>query len=144
LEHHNPYWLINNNISKDIVYGTLGPANTMDVATYHIPSITERFSSNKITIIYTVIGDQADSATMWIRKSLNGENLWEKTLTTFNTYTVITVDCDYTMDSDAIYVSYTLEGNITEGTVFFTENLNTPLSLIAGTNGEWYDLSSNG
>jgi hypothetical protein len=81
---------------------------------------------------------------MWIRKSLNGENLWEKTLTTFNTYTVITVDYDYTMDSDAIYVGYTLEGNITEGTVFFTENLNTPLSLISGTNGEWYDLSSNG
>jgi hypothetical protein len=27
----NPYWLINNNISKDIVYGTLGPANTMEL-----------------------------------------------------------------------------------------------------------------
>ena len=140
----NPYWLTNNNISKDIVHGTLGPANTMDVATYYIPSVTERFSGNKITKIYTVIGDQADRATMWIRKSLRGENLWEKTLTTFNTYEVITVDCDYTMDGEAIIVGYTLEGNITEGAVFFTKDFNTPLSLLAGQNGEWYDVSSNG
>ena len=84
------------------------------------------------------------SATFWIRKSVNGQNLWEKTITEFETMAVVTVDCDYTVDGEPFFVGCTMNGNFSEVFLFFTENSETDYSYVIGSGGQWKDFSSYG
>ena len=140
----NPYWMTNNDLSLEIFGGGVNVSNTMDVATYYTPKLVERFSGNKITTIYTAFSKGAISATMWIRKSIDGENLWEKNVTGFATNSIVTVDCDYEIDDEPFFVGYTIKGLFSSASVFFTENFNTPLSMVVGSQGQWQDFSDYG
>lgn len=140
----NPLELTNNDMFADIYYAGVGIANTMSLATYFSGDMTERFSGNKITAIYSAIGQGVESATFWIRKSLNGENLWERTLTDFEYNKIFGIECDYAIDGDPIIVGYTVKGNFNQGYMFFTENTGNLSMILADENGNWMDYSNNG
>lgn len=140
----NPKELTNNDLSKSIYYGGVGIANTMSVATYYTTDIAERFAGNKITSIYSAIGQGVKEATFWIRKSLNGDNLWETTVTEFAPSTIFAVDCDYTIDDEAFLLGYTVKGDFAQGFLFYTENVGNLSMIVADASGNWSDFSGNG
>ena len=106
--------------------------------------MAERFSGNKITAIYSAVGTGVQSATFWIKKSLNGESLWETTITDFTPNKIFGLECDYTIDDEAFILGYTINGNFTQGSLFFTENPGKLSMIVADENGNWMDYSSNG
>ena len=140
----NPLFLTNNDFSLPIYYGELEIPNNFDVATYYAPTLVEKFGGNTLTKVYAFVTPGATSATFWIRKSPNGENLWEKTITNFTTDDLVEVPCDYTIDDEGFFVGYTATGKFSTARVYYTENSFAQYSLILGTNGELYDYSSNG
>ena len=85
----NPKELTNNDQFGKVYYGGLQIANTMSLATYYTADMTKRFSGNKITSIFSAVGSGTESATFWIRKELNGENLWETTVTELTPNTIL-------------------------------------------------------
>ena len=140
----NPLLLTNNDFSLPIYYGELGISNNFDVATYYAPTLVEKFGGNTLTKVYAFVTPGATSATFWIRKSPNGENLWEKTITDFNTDDLVEVPCDYTIDDEGFFVGYTATGKFSTARVYYTENFPSYYTLIMGTNGELYDYSEYG
>lgn len=141
----NPLFLTNNNPFLEIGAGKIGGiSNTADMATLISSSLSTKFKGNKITKIHSAISEGVTSATFWIRKSVNGQNLWEKTITEFETMAVVTVDCDYTVDGEPFFVGCTMNGNFSEVYLFFTENSETDYSFVIGSGGQWQDFSSYG
>ena len=141
----NPLFLTNNNPFLEIGAGKIGGiSNTADMATLISSSLSTKFKGNKITKIHSAISEGVTSATFWIRKNVNGQNLWEKTITEFETMAVVTVDCDYTVDGEPFFVGCTMNGNFSEVYLFFTENSETDYSFVIGSGGQWQDFSSYG
>lgn len=141
----NPLFLTNNNPFLEIAAGKIGGiSNTADMATLISSSLSTKFKGNKITKINSAISEGVTSATFWIRKNVNGQNLWEKTITEFETMAVVTVDCDYTVDGEPFFVGCTMNGNFSEVYLFFTENSETDYSFVIGSGGQWQDFSSYG
>lgn len=141
----NPLFLTNNNPFLEIAAGKIGGiSNTADMATLISSSLSTKFKGNKITKIHSAISEGVTSATFWIRKNVNGQNLWEKTITEFETMAVVTVDCDYTVDGEPFFVGCTMNGNFSEVYLFFTENSETDYSFVIGSGGQWQDFSSYG
>lgn len=140
----DPKELTNNDLSLKIYYGGTDIAKTMSVATYYTTDIASRFAGNKITSIYSALGQGVKEATFWIRKSLNGDNLWETTVTEFTPNSLFTVSCDYTVDNEAFILGYTAKGDFTQGYLFFTENVGDLSMIVADADGSWMDYSSNG
>lgn len=140
----DPKKLTNNDLSLKIYYGGTDIAKTMSVATYYTTDIASRFAGNKITSIYSALGQGVKEATFWIRKSLNGDNLWETTVTEFTPNSLFTVSCDYTVDNEAFILGYTAKGDFTQGYLFFTENVGDLSMIVADADGSWMDYSSNG
>lgn len=141
----NPLFLTNNNPFLEIGAGKIGGiSNTADMATLISSSLSTKFKGNKITKIHSAISEGVTSATFWIRKSVNGQNLWEKTITEFETMAVVTIDCDYTVDGEPFFVGCTMNGNFSEVYLFFTENSETDYSFVIGSGGQWQDFSSYG
>lgn len=140
----DPKELTNNDLSKSIYYGGVGIANTMSMATYYSADIAARFAGNKITSIYSALGQGVKEATFWIRKSLNGDNLWETTVTEITPNSIFAIGCDYTIDNEAFLLGYTAKGDFTQGYIFFTENVGELSMIVADANGNWSDFSGNG
>ena len=140
----NPKELTNNDQFGQVYYGGLEIANTMSLATYYTADMTERFSGNKIPTIFSAVGSGTESATFWIRKELDGENLWETTVTELTPNTIFAVDCDYTLDNDPIFLGYTAKGNFAQGYIFFTENSSALSMIVADGRGAWSDFSMYG
>ncbi|MBQ2123303.1 MAG: Omp28-related outer membrane protein [Bacteroidaceae bacterium] len=140
----NPKELTNNDPFGGVYYAQLDIANTMSVGTLYTTDMAERFSGNKITAIYSAVGTGVQSATFWIKKSLNGESLWETTITDFTPNKIFGLECDYTIDDEAFILGYTIKGNFTQGSLFFTENPGKLSMIVADENGNWMDYSSNG
>lgn len=140
----NPKQLTNNDLSLKIYYGGVDIANTMSVATFYTADIAARFAGNKITSIYSALGQGVKEATFWIRKSLNGDNLWETTVTEFTPNSIFTVGCDYTIDNEAFLLGYTAKGDFTQGYIFFTENVGNLSMIVANESGSWSDYSGSG
>lgn len=103
-------------------------------ATYFNAEITKRFAGRKVKHITTAIYWQGvEEATLWIRKSLNGENVWSKTCcadefgriidpdaeeviydetgasTVIDYESPIDIPCDYVLDGGPIYVGMDLQ-----------------------------------
>lgn len=140
----NAKQLTNNDLSLNIYYGGVGIANTMSVATYYSADIAARFAGNKMTSIYSALGQGVKEATFWIRKSLNGDNLWETTVTEFTPISIFEVDCDYTIDNEAFILGYTVKGDFAQGSIFYTENVGNLSMIVADASGSWSDFSGNG
>lgn len=140
----NPKELTNNDPFGGVYYAPLEIANTMSVGTLYTTEMAERFSGNKITSIYSAVGPGVQSATFWIKKSLNGENLWETTITDLTPNKIFGLECDYTIDDEAFILGYTIVGNFTQGSLFFTENPGKLSMIAADENGSWMDYSSYG
>lgn len=140
----NPLFLTNNNPFLEIGAGRVGVSNTADMATLISSTLSTKFKGNKITKIHSAISEGVTSATFWIRKNVNGQNLWEKTITEFETMAVVSVDCDYTVDGEAFFVGCTMNGNFSDVYLFFTENSETDYSFVVGSGGQWQDFSSYG
>ena len=136
--------LTNNDLSLKIYSGGVKIARTISVATAVSGDLAARFSGNQIKTINSAVGADVRSATFWIRKSLNGENLWEKTVTNITPNTIFSVDCDYMIDGEPFYMGYTAVGSFKQGSIFYTENNSELSMLVADANGNWMDYSPNG
>jgi thiol-disulfide isomerase/thioredoxin len=136
--------LTNNDLSLQIYYGGVNVARKISIATTFSEDLTTRFSGNKIKTIYSALGQGVKSATFWIRKQINGENLWETTVTEFTPNTMFTVDCDYVIEGTSLYLGYTATGDFTSGSIFYTENSSSLSLIVADANDNWMDYSSNG
>lgn len=136
--------LTNNDLSLQIYYGGVNVARKISIATTFSKDLTTRFSGNKIKTIYSALGQGVKSATFWIRKQINGENLWETTVTEFTPNTMFTVDCDYVIEGTSLYLGYTATGDFTSGSIFYTENSSSLSLIVADANDNWMDYSSNG
>ena len=136
--------LTNNDLSLNIYYGGVNVARKISIATTFSEDLTTRFSGNKIKTIYSALGQGVKSATFWIRKQINGENLWETTVTEFTPNSMFTVDCDYVIEGTSLYLGYTATGDFTTGSIFYTENSSSLSLIVADANDKWMDYSSNG
>ena len=139
-----PKVLSNNDVSGSVYYAPLDFANTMSVATYYSADMAARFSGNKIASVHSVVGNGVKTATLWIRKSINGENLWETTVTEITPNKLFSAGCDYTIDGEAFFLGYTINGDFTQANLFFTENSGALSMIVADESGTWMDYSGNG
>lgn len=153
LEDHimDPKVMGNINASAAIYRATLSCNKAISLATYYDKELVERFKENKITAFYTVITSGATAATFWIKKDLNGENVWEYDVPSgFPTNQEIGIECDYVIDEGPLYVGYTLSipslASTATASIYFTPDIEKSQSMLIDThNGRGFsDYSSEG
>lgn len=140
----DPKILTNNAPNLKIYIGEVGISGTMEVATYINKYLGSRFAGNTIKKIYTAIGEGASNVTVWIKKNITDESVWETTLTDFKVNEIIPIDCDYVLDGEGFFLGYTITGNFQTGLIFFTENSVGDYTFVVGNGQQWSDISSNG
>lgn len=140
----NPKILTNNAMYLDFNNGQVAISETVSVGTYYNKYIVSHFGNNNIRKIHTVFGAGTQEATVWIKKNINGQSLWETTLTNMETNKMVSIDCDYELDGEGFFLGYTATGNFQSAEVFFTENTVGDNTLIVGDGRQWQDFSSEG
>lgn len=140
----SPQILTNNAMYLDIYGAQVGLSGQVAVGTYYNSYLVSRFGNNKIKKIHTVFGTGTQEATVWIKKNINGQSLWETTLTNMETNKMVSIDCDYELDGEGFFLGYTATGNFQSAIIFFTENTVGDYTLIVGDGRQWQDFSSEG
>lgn len=140
----NPQILTNNAMYLDIYGAQVGLSGQVALGTYYNSYLVSRFGNNKIKKIHTVFGTGTQEATVWIKKDINGQSLWETTLTNMETNKMVSIDCDYELDGEGFFLGYTATGNFQSAIIFFTENTVGDYTLIVGNGRQWQDFSSEG
>ena len=128
----------------DFNNGQVAISETVSVGTYYNKYIVSHFGNNKIKKIHTVFGAGTQKATVWIKKNINGQSLWETTLTNMETNKMVSIDCDYELDGEGFFLGYTATGNFQSAEVFFTENTVGDNTLIVGDGRQWQDFLLHG
>lgn len=76
-----------------------------DLAAQFPADLMKRFAGNTMGKFQTILPKGITAAELWIADATTMETLWSTTLTSPQTETVISVDCDYQITGDAILMA---------------------------------------
>lgn len=115
-----------------------------DLAAQFPADLMKRFAGNTMGKFQTILPKGITAAELWIADATTMETLWSTTLTSPQTETVISVDCDYQITGDAILMGYTFNMGTGQEAMplYVTPTYQSFGTLIAVKDGVFYDYSS--